>query len=1208
MKLKSIACFILTLLILSTSFTGLAYGASRAIIESPIEIPIKNELLDKDFILEDLKKPIIGPSIDDSIIKDPTLDDEIENLFPDEEEQSREFPSEYCMRDEYIIYAQNQDKHGYCWNFASTMAMSTAIMKATGEYYDFSELWVGLAAYNRSSYSKLGAGGSISTHYNSIKESGIMLECDLPYINSYIMVNENAENYYNFYSKYADNHLSDCMTNVSYSKTNIDKIKEHIMDYGSIYMSFSFRSGFLDGGDGSYYLTPNQTNTNSAHAVSVIGWDDNYEREFYLNGSDTPTVFKGAWLILNSYTETSGQDGISYIFYDDKNSYSIYGYKYSTDTTKDFYFYDKIENGYSYPTNLKGKYYGDYTAEDALTKQKNIFYDDVSLEYSYVASDGAYITDINIYLNGQNVTGDFNISIDNDAKRFYISKENADYGQYKVLVSYGNGQKSDTYLNNFFVTYGLVGEEIEFDYDNNSLGFNTGRDLELYSYTEPNKNYVIYTNKLNGTVSFLQTETSVYSDKNMSIPSITYQIGEDGTYLWKHTIESNSGFDLTYNFNFEYYEDSTLQPVYVYYDLGGGVNHQKNYHMELANGTTDIMLYEPTREGYTFAGWYLDYGNGSRPLKKDGDLYYIDWDDIIHMGENPTLLASGYYNAYYKNSNAVFVYAHWEEVDYKEIDLKINGNGSCNMGEKIYVEAGETVWYNLKPDTGHCISEVKINGVPVSIEKLKEISNDGLTFENINEDISIDVTFSEGIYLVLNKGENIKDAYMTTTINGEEKRFRDGECILIPDGKLVYAVTIKLVVEVFDDENGYTYILENIGNYTPLEKGVFTKNVFVSKSAKFLEINVDSAVKTLIEEVKLSYTAGTNILDHYLSTDKNAKSGEKGSGTYDEGQVVYLFVKKREDTNIYCYVLPSSYEDIGGGWYRRAIYVNAQSPRIGSVSATREYQEYTVHWVNWDGTKIYNEYYYYGDVPVYYNENENGDIVYPTRPDDERYSYTFVGWTPFIDSVKEEVTYTAVFAPTLKQYTVTIEPSENGVVKAPTEGNTITNQDSVIYTFIPNVGYQIKDVLINGVSVGAVSSYTFTGVTQNQTIRVEYEPQKLDITIKMNGNGSVSCDNSLNDVIYGESRALTFSAEKGWQVSRVFVNGEQTKLENGQLLIEKMTEDLEIIVLCEEINVGFIISISAVSLVALVSASLAVVLVAKRPKKRFKIPGVTPKK
>ena len=74
----------------------------------------------------------------------------------------------------------------------------------------------------------------------------------------------------------------------------------------------------------------------------------------------------------NSYTEKSGNDGISFVFYDDNNIGSIQGYKYEMNTAKDLYFYDKIESGYNYITNLKGRYYGDFSPEQGLTKQKNI--------------------------------------------------------------------------------------------------------------------------------------------------------------------------------------------------------------------------------------------------------------------------------------------------------------------------------------------------------------------------------------------------------------------------------------------------------------------------------------------------------------------------------------------------------------------------------------------------------------------------------------------------------------------------------------------------------------------------------------------------------------------------------------------------------------------------------------------------------------------
>ena len=88
----------------------------------------------------------------------------------------------------------------------------------------------------------------------------------------------------------------------------------------------------------------------------------------------------------------------------------------------------------------------------------------------------------------------------------------------------------------------------------------------------------------------------------MSIPTLTYNItnGQDCTVV--HTVTSTSGYALDYNFHVEYCEDTTLQPVKVYYDLNGGVNHPKNYSKELANATTDLILYAPTREGYTFKG------------------------------------------------------------------------------------------------------------------------------------------------------------------------------------------------------------------------------------------------------------------------------------------------------------------------------------------------------------------------------------------------------------------------------------------------------------------------------------------------------------------------------------------------------------------------------------------------------------------------------
>ena len=57
----------------------------------------------------------------------------------------------------------------------------------------------------------------------------------------------------------------------------------------------------------------------------------------------------------------------------------------------------------------------------------------------------------------------------------------------------------------------------------------------------------------------------------------------------------------------------------------------------------------------------------------------------------------------------------------------------------------------------------------------------------------------------------------------------------------------------------------------------------------------------------------------------------------------------------------------------------------------------------------------------------------------------------------------------------------------------------------PDPGYHIADVLVDGVSVGAVStSYTFTNVTANHTIAATFAIDTFTITASAGANGSIS--------------------------------------------------------------------------------------------------------
>ena len=68
---------------------------------------------------------------------------------------------------------------------------------------------------------------------------------------------------------------------------------------------------------------------------------------------------------------------------------------------------------------------------------------------------------------------------------------------------------------------------------------------------------------------------------------------------------------------------------------------------------------------------------------------------------------------------------------------------------------------------------------------------------------------------------------------------------------------------------------------------------------------------------------------------------------------------------------------------------------------------------------------------------------------------------------------------------ITATAGEHGAI-APEGTITVPKGKDQTFTITPDSGYHIKDVLVNGKSVGAVSTYTFENVTENHTIRATF--------------------------------------------------------------------------------------------------------------------------
>ena len=112
-------------------------------------------------------------------------------------------------------------------------------------------------------------------------------------------------------------------------------------------------------------------------------------------------------------------------------------------------------------------------------------------------------------------------------------------------------------------------------------------------------------------------------------------------------------------------------------------------------------------------------------------------------------------------------------------------------------------------------------------------------------------------------------------------------------------------------------------------------------------------------------------------------------------------------------------------------------------------------------------------------------------------------------------------------------------------GGTISPIGSVIvsdgvnqpFTITNNTGYHITDVVVDGVSNGIISSYTFSNVTQDHTITASFAINTYVITPTTPlVNGAIN-PNTPQTVNYGDTPTFTLTPSPGYHLDTVFVNG-----------------------------------------------------------------------
>ena len=109
-------------------------------------------------------------------------------------------------------------------------------------------------------------------------------------------------------------------------------------------------------------------------------------------------------------------------------------------------------------------------------------------------------------------------------------------------------------------------------------------------------------------------------------------------------------------------------------------------------------------------------------------------------------------------------------------------------------------------------------------------------------------------------------------------------------------------------------------------------------------------------------------------------------------------------------------------------------------------------------------------------------------------SYTF-------ENIGNPHTIQAMFG--VDTYTITPATKGNGTID-PANSSVVEYGSTYTCKFTPDSNYHIEDVIVDGNSVGSVTSYTFSGVDSDHTIIAKFAINSFTITASSSENGSIS--------------------------------------------------------------------------------------------------------
>lgn len=252
------------------------------------------------------------------------------------------YPAKYDPRSSISIPVRNQKPSNMCWAYTLAANLEISFLQAGAGLFDLSEEHLAYFFAHRMNDPLGNTANDKNEILHSYRDggnqtlaaiflstwSGMALESQVPYETNadHTLDSDKVPSSQMAYQTTA------YLENAAFSSYSVNNIKSLISEYGSVSMSFGMYDTYYNPYTYAYSY-PGSAGVN--HAVTLIGWDDNYSRENFNSASNVTS--NGAWIARNSW----GEAGYFYISYENKCNYNIVAAEATTSPKyRNNYFYD----------------------------------------------------------------------------------------------------------------------------------------------------------------------------------------------------------------------------------------------------------------------------------------------------------------------------------------------------------------------------------------------------------------------------------------------------------------------------------------------------------------------------------------------------------------------------------------------------------------------------------------------------------------------------------------------------------------------------------------------------------------------------------------------------------------------------------------------------------------------------------------------------